>query len=144
MWPGNTPDVKTLLPVAERIRRRFQVARFCLVPDRGMISRRTLQKLQDKSTGLDYILGVRMRSFKEVREEVLSRAGRYREVRGEGSSSKEASPLKVKEVRVNGRRYIVCLNPKQARKDKAEREEILRSLEEQLQNGAKTLVRNRG
>jgi hypothetical protein len=109
-----------------------------------MISRRTLQKLEDKNTGLDYILGVRMRSFKEVREEVLSRAGRYREVRVEGSSSKEASPLKVKEVRVNGRRYIVCLNPKQARKDKAEREEILRSLEEQLQNGAKTLVGNRG
>ncbi len=144
MWPGNTPDVKTLLPVAERIRRRFQVARFCLVADRGMISRRTLQKLEDKNTGLDYILGVRMRSFKEVREEVLSRAGRYREVRGEGSSSKEASPLKVKEVHVNGRRYIVCLNPKQARKDKAEREEILRSLEEQLQKGAKTLVGNRG
>ncbi|SHG29495.1 Transposase DDE domain-containing protein [Desulfacinum infernum DSM 9756] len=52
MWPGNTTDVKTLLPVAERIRRRFQVARFCLVADRGMISRRTLQKLEDKNTGL--------------------------------------------------------------------------------------------
>ncbi len=144
MWPGNTTDVRTLLPVAERIRRRFQVARFCLVADRGMISRETLQALEDKNTGLDYILGVRMRGLKEVRQEVLSRAGRYREVRAEGTCAKDPCPLKVKEVRVNGRRYVVCLNPKQARKDKAEREGILSSLEEQLRNGAKALVGNRG
>jgi transposase len=29
MWPGNTTDVKTLIPIARRIQKRFQVARFC-------------------------------------------------------------------------------------------------------------------
>jgi transposase len=144
MWPGNTTDVKTLLPVAERLRKRFQVARFCLVADRGMISRETLKALDDPQTGLPYILGVRMRSVKEVRQEVLSRAGAYREVHAEGKSSKDPSPLKVKEVALNGRRYIVCLNPRQARKDKADREAILASLEGQLKQGAKALVGNRG
>ncbi|MCK8604305.1 IS1634 family transposase [Desulfoferrobacter suflitae] len=144
MWPGNTTDVKTLLPVAERIKQRFQVARFCLVADRGMISRETLAALDDLKTGLPHILGVRMRKVKEVREEVLSDAGDYREVHTEGKSSKDPSPLKVKEVKVNGRRYIVCLNSKQARKDKADREAIIASLEEQLKGGAKKLVGNRG
>jgi transposase len=144
MWPGNTTDVKTLLPVAERLRKRFQVARFCLVADRGMISRETLKALDDPQTGLPYILGVRMRTVKEVRQEVLSRAGAYREVHSEGKSSKDPSPLKVKEVALNGRRYIVCLNPRQARKDKADREAILASLEGQLKQGAKALVGNRG
>jgi len=144
MWPGNTTDVKTLLPVAERIRKRFQVARFCLVADRGMISKETLETLDDPQTGLPYILGVRLRKVKEVREEVLSRAGAYREVHPEGKSSKDPAPLKVKEVMVNGRRYILCLNPKQARKDKADREAILASLEEQLKKGATALVGNRG
>lgn len=144
MWPGNTTDVKTLLPVAERIRKRFQVGRFCLVADRGMISKETLQALDDPQTGLPYILGVRMRKVKEVREEVLSRAGAYREVHPEGTSTKEPSPLKVKEAAVNGRRYIICLNPRQARKDQADREAILASLEEQLKKGAKALVGNRG
>lgn len=37
MWPGNTTDVKTTIPVVERIRKRFHVERFCLVADRGMI-----------------------------------------------------------------------------------------------------------
>jgi hypothetical protein len=144
MWPGNTTDVKTLLPVAERIRKRFQAARFCLVADRGMISKETLETLDDPETGLPYILGVRLRKVKEVREEVLSRAGAYREVHLEGKSSKDPAPLKVKEVMVNGRRYILCLNPKQARKDKADREAILASLEEQLKKGATALVGNRG
>jgi len=144
MWPGNTTDVKTLVPVAQRISKRFQVARFCLVADRGMISKETLKTLDDPKTGLPYILGVRMRKVKEVRKEVLSDTQEFREIRPEGKSSKDPSPLQVKEVSVNGRRYIVCLNPKQARKDKADREAILASLEEQLKKGAKTLVGNRG
>ncbi len=144
MWPGNTTDVKTLLPVAQRIRKRFQVARFCLVADRGMISNETLKTLDNSETGLPYILGVRMRKVKEVREQVLADTREFREVRPEGKSSKDPSPLRVKEVTVNGRRYIVCLNPKEARKDQADREAILASLEEQLKKGATSLVRNRG
>jgi transposase len=144
MWSGNTTDVKTLVPVAQRIRKRFQVARFCLVADRGMISKETLKTLDDPKTGLPYILGVRMRKVKEVRQEVLSDTQQFQEVRPEGKSSKDPSPLQVKEVFVNGRRYIVCLNPKQARKDQTDREAILASLDEQLKKGAKTLVGNRG
>jgi transposase len=130
--------------VAQRIRKRFQVARFCLVADRGMISKETLKTLDDPKTGLPYILGVRMRKVKEVRQEVLSDTQQFQEVRPEGKSSKDPSPLQVKEVFVNGRRYIVCLNPKQARKDQTDREAILASLDEQLKKGAKTLVGNRG
>jgi len=114
------------------------------VADRGMISKETLKKLDDPKTGLPYILGVRMRKVKEVREEVLSNDQEFLEVRPEGKSSKDPSPLQVKEVSVNGRRYIVCLNPKEARKDKADRDAILTSLEEQLKKGANTLVGNRG
>lgn len=144
MWPGNTTDVKTLLPVVERIRERFHVVRFCIVADRGMISRETLEILESPENRIPFILGERMRNVKEVREEVLSRAGRYREVHPEGKSSKDPSPLKVKEVWVDKRRYIVCLNERQARKDALDREAILASLEEQLKGGAKKLIGNRG
>lgn len=144
MWPGNTTDVKTLIPIARRIQKRFQVARFCLVADRGMISNQTMKTLDDPETGLPYILGVRMRKVKEVRDQVLADTQEFREVRPEGKSPKDPSPLRVKEVTVNGRRYIVCLNSKEARKDQADREAILASLEEQLKKGATALVGNRG
>ena len=142
LWPGNTTDVSTLVPIAQRLRRRFHIARVCVVADRGMISAQTIEQLV--GLGWQYILGVRMRLCKEVREEVLGRAGRYHEVTPERSSSKDAAPLKVKEVRVAEQRYIVCLNEEEARKDAHDREAILASLRAALKQGDKALVGNKG
>jgi len=142
MWPGNTTDVTTLVPVLKRLRSRFAIGRICIVSDRGMISAETMAYLESEK--IPYILGARMRRSKEVKEEVLSRAGRYREVQPECGSAKDPSPLKVKEVLVDGRRYIVCLNEKQARKDAADRQAILDSLQEKLKSNPKSLVGNKG
>ena len=142
MWPGNTTDVTTLVPVIKRLRSRFAIGRICVVSDRGMISAETLAYLEEEK--ISYILGTRMRRSKEVKEEVLARAGRYREVHPEGVSAKDPSPLKVKEVIVDGNRYIVCLNEKQARKDAVDRQAIIDSLREKLKSSPKSLVGNKG
>jgi transposase len=142
MWPGNTTDVTTLVPVIKRLQSRFAIGRVCVVSDRGMISAETMAYLEEEK--IFYILGARMRRSKEVKEEVLSRPGRYREVHPEGVTIKDPSPLKVKEVIVDGNRYIVCLNEKQARKDAADRQAIIDSLQEKLKSNPKSLVGNKG
>jgi transposase len=142
MWPGNTTDVTSLVPVIKRLQNRFHIGQICIVSDRGMISADVMKYLEGKT--IPYILGARMRKMKEVKEEVLSRAGRYREVHPEGVSTKDPSPLRVKEVLVNNRRYIVCLNEKQARKDAADRQAIVDSLQEKLTTSPKSLVGNKG
>jgi hypothetical protein len=38
MWPGDTADVTTLLPVIDRLRQRFSIGRVRIGADRGMIS----------------------------------------------------------------------------------------------------------
>ncbi len=144
MWPGNTTDVKTLIPVIERIRNRFKVVQFCVVSDCGMISKKTIKKLEDPESTIPYILGTRMRNVNEVKQQVLGDSGRYEEVYPEGINKKDPSSLKVKEVWIDDRRYIVCVNTRQARKDAIEREAIVESLKEQLKKGAKKLVGNRG
>ena len=144
MWPGNTADVKSLLPVVERLKHRFGIERFCIVADRGMISADTIAVLEEPDSNIAYILGARMRLVKEIRGEVLSRAGRYREVHPEGTHSKAPSPLAVKEVMVEGRRYVVCRNSRQARKDAAARQAIIEALEERIKSNPKGLVGNRG
>ena len=136
LWPGNTTDVSTLVPVANRLSSRFSVDRICLVADRGMISKSTITDLE--AANWPYILGARMRNQKEVRQGVLSRAGRYQEVK------KQGSPLKVKEVSCQGRRYVVCLNEAQAKKDAADREAIIAGLDSALKKGDKSLVGNKG
>lgn len=137
LMPGDTTDVRTLLPVCRRIRTRFGVGEFCVVADRGMISADTVSSLEEMD--LPYILGARMRRVKKISEEVLSRPGRYREV-----PTGDKEPLKVKEVILGHERYIVCLNPAQARKDKIDRDMILNSLREKLKQGPKALVGNKG
>lgn len=144
LWPGNTTDVSTLIPIVDRLRSRFGVRRVCIVADRGMISQETIAALEQDERGWQYILGARMRSQNEVKDEVLARAGRYRVVHPPRVKSDDPSPLKVKEVRVEGRRYILCLNDDEARKDAADREAIVGSLREQLRRGDKSLVGNKG
>jgi hypothetical protein len=144
LWPGNTTDVTTLIPVVDRLRGRFGIGRVCIVADRGMISRETIEALERDERGWQYILGARMRSQNEVKDEVLSRAGRYRVVHPKRVNSDDPSPLKVKEVWVGERRYVVCLNEDEARKDAADREAIVAALREQLRSGDKSLVGNKG
>jgi transposase len=144
LWPGNTTDVKTLLPIVDRLRKRFAIGSVCVVADRGMISQHTIEELQSQERGVHYILGARLRSVKEIREKVLSNPGRYREVRGPKEKSGDPAPLQVKNVRIDERRYVVCLNIDQAKKDRMDREAIVAALEEQLQRGDKSLVGNRG
>jgi transposase len=142
MWPGNTTDVKTLIPVTDRVRKRFGISNFCIVADRGMISADTIEELESRH--IPYILGTRMRRVNEIKFDVLSRGGRYSEVYPEGLTSKDPSPLKVKEILHNDKRYIVCMNTRQARKDAADRQAIIASLKEQLKKGPKSLVGNKG
>ncbi|MDY6973384.1 MAG: hypothetical protein SV775_13810 [Thermodesulfobacteriota bacterium] len=142
MWPGNTTNVKTLIPLIERVRSRFYAGRFYIIADPGTISADNVKELEQRD--IPYIFGARMRKVKEIREEVLSHPDRYREVRPEGFLSKDPAPFKVKEITLNTKRFIVCLNPKQARKNARGRKTIIDSLQEKIKNNPKSLSGNKG
>jgi transposase len=142
LLPGNTADITTLIPVIDRLGERFQIRRVCIVADRGMISQATIEQLEQR--GIHYILGARLRKVKEIREQVLGRGGRYRQVQGPREKSHDPAPLKVKEVRVDNRRYIVCHNEEQEAKDRHDRQAILAKLQDQLKQGAGSLIGNKG
>ena len=140
LWPGNTADVTTLLPVVERLRTRFGISRACVVADRGMISAATIAGLE--AQGIDYILGVRERSTAEVRSTVIDDDGVA--VPLTIPRQKGETDLAVKEVVLGGRRYVLARNPEQARKDAETRTALLAGLERKLTQGDKALVGNAG
>jgi hypothetical protein len=140
MWPGNVADVTTLIPVIDRLRRRFAVGRICVVADRGMISTETVAALEERK--LLYLLGTRERTDKVVREVVLA-------------DTAPCVPLTItrrgheidygaKAVTVGGRRYILCRNHQEADRDAADRAAILAKLAQQLKKGDKALIGNTG
>lgn len=147
-WPGNATDVKSLLPVVDRLRQRFGIARMCIVADRGMISEETMVELEKR--GIEYILGARERSDREVREIVLADTRPIVALTIPRARAKETS-IEVKEVIVGNwgpsakpRRYVVCFNPEEAKRDAAARLAILDSLKVKLEQGDKELVANAG
>jgi hypothetical protein len=142
LWPGNTTDVTTLIPIVDRLWRRFHIRQICIVADRGMISQGTVDDLEQQ--GWPYILGARMRKPNEVRAQVLADRGRFRVVRGPRHKSSDPAPLKVKDVHIEDRRYVVCVNPEEVAADQAKRAAIVAALQEQLRQGDKALVGNKG
>jgi len=150
LWPGNTTDVTTLLPVIERLKTRFLIARIGVVADRGMISAATVAELEAR--GIDYILGARERATKEIRS-VIADPTPWVPLSIPKAADRGSTDLMVKEVIRSGidatgkpwrRRYIVCRNEAEAQKDAAERSAIVAALAEALARGDKSLVGNRG
>jgi len=51
------------------VRSRFGVTKVCIVADWGMVSEETVEALERQERSWQYILGTRMRSQNEVKEE---------------------------------------------------------------------------
>jgi hypothetical protein len=122
--PGDTADVSTVARIKDDLR-AWRLGRCVFVGDAGMYSAENLAAL---SRGLGrYILAVPMRKVKEIEAEVLTRPGRYRPV---------ADNLQVKEVVVGEgerrRRYVLCLNPDEAERERSHREQVLVGLNAEL------------
>ena len=139
MWPGNTADVSVLVPVIDRLRRRFGIGRVCVVADRGMISAPTIAALEER--GLEYVLGARERTDSLVRTVVLADTRPFTPLCVQRAGGAETQ-LFVKEVKTKGRRYIVCRNEAEAEKDAADRRAIVEALDQQLKRGDKALIGN--
>lgn len=124
VFPGNTVDVSTVARVKEDLK-GWQLSRCLFVGDAGMVSQANLQNLS--RGGGKYLLAMPMKRGDEVTEAVLARPGRYRKV---------AENLEVKEVVVGDgerrRRYAVCFNPQEARRQRAHRAHLLSELEAEL------------
>jgi transposase len=122
-WPGNTND-QTVLPEVKDGLRGWRLGRVVTVVDRGFSSDANLAYL--RRAGGHWIAGERMRDGSPDALEALSRQGRYQSVRDN---------LRVKEVRLDrtpDRRWIVCHNPDEATRDKAQRDAAIARLEAEL------------
>lgn len=129
IWPGNTADVSTV----EQIKRDlagWRLNRVVYVADGGMMSQENLTHLARGGSG--YIVGVPLRKSKEAAV-VLARPGRFRTVSENLEVKEVVHPSQEEEpVAEKRRRYILCRNPEEAKRQKHRRDEMLRELEAEL------------
>jgi transposase len=124
VFPGNTTDVDTV----ERVRsdlRGWKLGRALFVADAGMNSDDNRQELA-RACG-KYLLACRMATVAEIKRDVLTKGGRYKTFKDN---------LQAKEVIVGDgerrRRYILCYNPKEAKRQQQHRGRVIEILEQEL------------
>ncbi len=124
VFPGNTVDVTTVKQVKADLK-GWQLSGCVFVGDAGMVSEDNLKRLS--RGGGKYIVCMPIHRGGEVAKEVLTRPGRFQEV---------ADNLRVKEVVVGDgerrRRYVVCHNPQEEKRQRQHREQVLKELEAEL------------
>jgi len=133
VFPGNTPDAAAFSKVIEELSKRFGIKRVILVGDRGMFNAKVVARIEELK--LEYIAGVKMRQDWDVREIVLASKAPFETV---------TDNLKVKLVELGDKRYIVCRNEEEAKRDQALREEIVAGLREKITKGPKKMIGNTG
>src|SRR5215831_1936856 len=124
VFPGNTVDVSTVAHVKDDLR-GWKLSRCVFVGDAGMVSQDNLTQLSQ--SGGQYIVCMPIRRGDEVTHDVLQRPGRFQQV---------AENLRGKEVVVGEgerrRRYVVCHNPQEEKRQRTHRRQLLRELEAEL------------
>jgi transposase len=124
VFPGNTTDVDTVEQVRADLR-GWNLGRALFVADAGMNSEDNRSKLA-RACG-KYLLACRMSSVSEIKQEVLTKRGRYTIFKDN---------LHAKEVTVGDgerrNRYILCYNPKEAKRQAKHRAQIIELLEYEL------------
>jgi hypothetical protein len=140
VWPGNTADVTTLLPVAERLKSHFNIEKVCVVGDSGIISENTIKSLLEMNWS--YILVDKMSNVPDMKE-IFADDSLYSENSPPRQKSTDRALLVVKEVYVSRDRYIVCFNEAEAQKDRHTREEIVNKLSQALKSGDNILIVNK-
>jgi len=121
-WPGNSNDQQVLAEVKDDMR-DWKLGRVITVVDRGFSSADNLAYL--RRAGGHYIAGMRMRDGNPLVEQVLSRQGRYQQVKDN---------LRVKEIRLDetDARFVICHNPDQAQRDQQQRDDAIARIQTEL------------
>jgi hypothetical protein len=130
-WPGNASDTELIRQAKDDLR-AWKLSRVVWVADRGFQSRENRRYLQ--RAGGHYILAEKIRPDDKEAQAALARAGDYHTV---------AENLRVKHVVLDSGtmrdRFVICLNPEEARRDKAVRDKQLAQLEQAIA-GSDTLT----
>ena len=124
VFPGNTTDVDTVEKVRKDLR-GWNLGRALFVADAGMNSTDNRKELA-RACG-KYLLACRMSSVSEIKQEVLTKRGRYTVLKDN---------LHAKEVIVGDgerrNRYVLCYNPREADRQSKHRKQVVELLEYEL------------
>ena len=116
VFSGDTTDTLTVVPMLDRLR-RLGLTNVVWITDRGMASDANLAAV--RAAGLRYVVGARIRHDDALRDAIRTDATPY---------TTTERGVQVKDVRIAGRRVVVCFAPESAARDQARRASAIERL----------------
>lgn len=125
LFPGNTNDFKTLVPVIEKLKKTYGIKKIIITADRGLNSKQNLAYL--KSEGYDYVMAYKIRSSsRTVKEMVLgddykeeSSEFKWKLCKFENTVSYQGEKVKLED------NMLITWSLKRAQKDRKDRERLI-------------------
>ncbi|TFZ39136.1 IS1634 family transposase [Soehngenia longivitae] len=125
LFPGNTNDFKTLVPVIEKLKKTYGIKKIIITADRGLNSKQNLAYL--KSEGYDYVMAYKIRSSsRAVKEMVLgddykeeSSEFKWKLCKFENTVSYQGEKVKLED------NMLITWSLKRAQKDRKDRERLI-------------------
>lgn len=157
LFPGNTFEGHTLVPVLRRCMETFSPRQTVVVADRAMFTEENLREAE--GAGCSFVVGAKLRSLGRAMRDKILDAGNYSLLPGgaerfpeeEGKEREEGtgSPSRWFSAPLgDGRTLLVTWSAQRARKDASDRQRLLARLRKKLQGKkalpGKSLVTNRG
>lgn len=126
LFPGNTYEAHSLPVIIEKLKTKYHIKRVILVADRGIINGNTVDVL--RKAEMEFILGARLWSMTRTWQAEVVNIGKFRKLDKEGN-------LLMREMDYKDDRLIVTWSRKRATRDAAIREDIIKKIREQLEDG---------
>jgi transposase len=136
LFPGNTAEISTLLVCLEEWRKVLSIGKVIFVGDRGMMSKKNLQALED--AGIIFVVGAKLKKFAKPMQEKILQGPRQRD---------ENKELAIQDFSLErGRRLVVSHSISRATKDKKDRERGIAKVHKRIGKGKnlKQLIPNYG
>ena len=129
--PGNTYEGHTMIPIIEKLQKRFGFPKPIVVADAGLLSKENIRDMEDG--GHEYILGARIRSQSEEFKELIASLN---------LSNGQSASIELTKTR----RMVVTMSDARASKNAADRERGLKRLERRFRSDklTKDKLNNRG
>ena len=127
LFPGNTADVSTLLPVVRKLQERFDISRTTLVADSGMLSKANVAALQELNC--DYLLAARLGSIADDKLDKL--------LLQLNNQTMDSDGFKLVDTEHEGRRLVLSYSPKLASKQRSDRAKLIDKLQKKLGKSGK-------
>ena len=131
IFEGNIYEGNTLIPVLEKLSKKFNLSKPIVVADAGLLSTNNIQLLE--KSGYQYILGARIKNeSKEIKQQItklLLKNDEYKIIKKQ-----------------TGQRLVITYSDKRAAKDEFNRNRGLARLEKRIKSGklTKANINNRG